>query len=73
MSSRLYSPLQQQENLTFLPCRLFIDKMYPFIEATPDGLIGKDTVVEIKCPLAASKKGLLALSSYGRFSKKMYI
>lgn len=52
--------LQQQENVTILPCGLFIDKIYPFIGATPDGLIGEDTVVEIKCPLTASKKGLSA-------------
>ncbi|XP_045454869.1 uncharacterized protein LOC123664369 [Melitaea cinxia] len=50
--------LQQQEGVIIAPCGLFIDKDYPFIGATPDGLIGHDTIVEVKCPIAAYKKGL---------------
>ncbi|XP_050671428.1 uncharacterized protein LOC126969880 isoform X2 [Leptidea sinapis] len=50
--------LQQQENIIIEPCGLFIDKEYPFIGATPDGLIGEDTIVEVKCPITAHKKGL---------------
>lgn len=42
--------LQRQENVDILPCGLFIDPIHPFIGATPDGLIGDDTIVEIKCP-----------------------
>lgn len=37
---------------------MFIDPIYSFIGATPDGLIGDDMIVEIKCPITASKKGL---------------
>ena len=47
-----------QENVTINPCGLFVDHEYPFIGATPDGLIGQDTIVEIKCPLVAFKNGL---------------
>ncbi|XP_046970606.1 uncharacterized protein LOC124537760 [Vanessa cardui] len=50
--------LQTQENLNILPCGLFIDQTYPFIGATPDGLMGDDMIVEIKCPLVAVKMGL---------------
>lgn len=31
-------------------CGLFLDQQYPGITATPDGLLGNDTIVEIKCP-----------------------
>ncbi|KAH9639153.1 hypothetical protein HF086_018221 [Spodoptera exigua] len=50
--------LEKQENITILPCGLFIDRTYPFIRATPDGLVGDDTLIEIKCPLTAVKKVL---------------
>ncbi|CAH2100194.1 unnamed protein product [Euphydryas editha] len=47
-----------QEKVAIEPCGLFVDEDFPFIGATPDGLIGQDTVVEVKCPLVAFKKGL---------------
>lgn len=31
-------------------CGLFIDEKYPFLGATPDGLIDDNGIVEIKCP-----------------------
>ncbi|KAH9360227.1 hypothetical protein HPB48_001608 [Haemaphysalis longicornis] len=34
-------------------CGLFVDRKRPFLGATPDGLVGDDTLVEIKCPYAA--------------------
>lgn len=39
-------------------CGLFIDKKYPFLGATPDGIIDDHTVVEIKCPMAPYKIGI---------------
>ncbi|CAH0717091.1 unnamed protein product, partial [Brenthis ino] len=51
--------LQRQENVNILPCGLFIDKSHCYIGVTPDGLIGTDTIVEIKCPMTASKQGLV--------------
>lgn len=48
---------------------LFIDHELPFLAATPDGLIGEDGIVEVKCPstgsnmtpdqLIADKKGVV--------------
>ena len=35
-------------------CGLIIDEELPFLAATPDGLIGDDGIVEIKCPSSAS-------------------
>lgn len=47
-----------QENITIEPCGLFVDHEFPFIGATPDGLIGQDIIVEVKCPLVAFKNDL---------------
>lgn len=38
----------------FSECGLFIDTKNHFLGATPDGLIGNDTLVEIKCPISAA-------------------
>lgn len=35
-------------------CGLFIDSKDYFLGATPDSLIGDDTLVELKCPLSAA-------------------
>lgn len=34
-------------------CGLFIHQDYPFLAASPDGLIGDDALVEVKCPYKA--------------------
>lgn len=34
-------------------CGLFIDYEYPYLGASPDGLIDEDGLVEIKCPFSA--------------------
>jgi len=36
-------------------CGIFIDENIPYLAATPDGIIGDDTIVEIKCPYAAGQ------------------
>lgn len=46
------------ENVHILPCEVFIDECHCYIGATPDGLIGTDTIVEIKCLITASKQEL---------------
>lgn len=40
-------------NINIKHCGLFIDSEVPFLGASPDGLIGDDGIVEIKCPFAA--------------------
>ena len=37
------------------PCGLFISEQYPFLAASPDGLIEDDVIVEIKCPSVLAK------------------
>lgn len=41
---------ERQHDLTVKDCGMFILKDAPFLAATPDGLIGKDEIVEVKCP-----------------------
>lgn len=40
-------------NCKVLPAGLFIDFKLPFLAASPDGLIGNDGIIEIKCPYSA--------------------
>ena len=39
-------------------CGLVVHKMYPFIGASPDGLVNSDGVLEIKCPWRARNKSI---------------
>lgn len=43
-------------NLKVEACGLFIDEKKKFLGATPDGLIGFDSIIEIKCPYSARDK-----------------
>lgn len=45
--------LQVELGIEISDCGLFIDAEFPYLAATPDGIIGDDTIVEIKCPYAA--------------------
>ena len=40
------------------PCGLFFDKSKSFLGASPDGIIGEDTIIEIKCPITAFKTSI---------------
>lgn len=46
---------QYEESLGIMveKCGLFISNKYPFLAASPDGLIGQETLVEVKCPYAS--------------------
>lgn len=37
-------------NVQVEPCGLFVDSEIPFLGATPDGVVGHDGIVEVKCP-----------------------
>ncbi|KAG8227302.1 hypothetical protein J437_LFUL004851 [Ladona fulva] len=51
----LQSKESGEEALRVTPAGLFIDEDKPYLAATPDGLIGEDGVVEIKCPYSLEK------------------
>ena len=40
------------------PCGLFVDTRKPFLAASPDGLVGRQAVVEVKCPLNCAETSL---------------
>lgn len=35
------------------PCGLFVDEAHPFLAASPDGLVGDNALLEVKCPYSA--------------------
>ncbi|XP_050064899.1 uncharacterized protein LOC126553828 [Aphis gossypii] len=40
-------------NINIIKCGIFVDSENPYLGATPDGLIGGDGIVEVKCPSSA--------------------
>ena len=38
------------KGLVVLPCGLFIDEKYSYLAASPDGVVGQDALIEVKCP-----------------------
>ncbi|XP_047516704.1 uncharacterized protein LOC125057211 [Pieris napi] len=50
--------LSAQNNIVIEPCGLFVDNKYHFLGASPDGLVGTDAIVEVKCPIAPGKVGM---------------
>ena len=45
--------VEKCENLMHLkvkPCGLFVCDSRPYLGASPDGLIGKDSLIDVKCP-----------------------
>lgn len=45
--------MEETMSLSIRPCGLFVDPKYPYLGATPDGVIGSDGIVEVKCPSSA--------------------
>ncbi|XP_063910990.1 uncharacterized protein LOC135128089 isoform X2 [Zophobas morio] len=46
---------QIANDVTVEPCGLFIDANFGFLAASPDGLIGNNAIIEIKCPYSAAQ------------------
>ena len=44
------------------PVGLVVHKSYPFLAATPDGLINDDLILEVKCPKVAEKRTIASLA-----------
>ncbi|XP_077512016.1 uncharacterized protein LOC144122934 [Amblyomma americanum] len=45
--------IENECNVVVKECGLFVDQESPFLGASPDGLIGEDVLVEVKCPYSA--------------------
>lgn len=58
--------LAEQENILIKECGLFIDKYHPFLGATPDGLIGNDGLVEVKCPSSLAGQDIGSAAMQGK-------
>lgn len=50
--------LEEQEGITVKKCGLFIDEDLSFLGASPDGLVGEDAIVEVKCPYSIFEKNI---------------
>ncbi|CAG9820787.1 unnamed protein product [Phaedon cochleariae] len=56
------SKYEETKNVEVTACGLFVDATFPFLGASPDGLVGDDGIIEVKClpfiegKLAESKK-----------------
>lgn len=50
------------------PCGLFVDLEHGFLAASPDGVVGKDRIVEVKCPLTS--KGDEPMEAARKFADK---
>lgn len=44
---------EEDEKVKTKKCGLFVSKSHPFLGASPDRLLGDDTLVEVKCPWTA--------------------
>ncbi|KAJ8913373.1 hypothetical protein NQ315_008765 [Exocentrus adspersus] len=51
--------VETMQHIEIKKCGLFIDKIHPFLGASPDGLIGDQGLVEIKCPYSARNMTIL--------------
>jgi len=47
------SKIEELSGIHVRACGLFINKEYPYLAASPDGIIDKDDLIEIKAPYAA--------------------
>ena len=41
-------------------CRIFISDSHPFLSASPDGLVGEDSLVEVKCPFSGKDESVVS-------------
>lgn len=64
--------LEEQEKIEICKAGLFIDKVQPFLAATPDGLTGEDSIVEIKCPASAYGKDVHEAMREGKIKYLKY-
>lgn len=53
---------EEKNNVKVQTCGMFVSKDQPYLAATPDGLLGNDDVVEVKCPFTAANKEISKVS-----------
>lgn len=55
---RARAKFMTETGLNVEKCGLIVSKFYPFLAASPDGLVDGDAVLEIKCPFSAKDKDI---------------
>ena len=55
------------------PTGLIVHKDYPFIAATPDGIVSGDLILEVKCPKVAEKRSITSLAKGEDKLKSFYL
>lgn len=50
--------LENLLDISVAKCGLFIDSEYSFLGATPDGIVGSNAIVEVKCPYSIYEKDI---------------
>jgi len=58
---------EKQEHAVVKKCGLFVNPLYCFLGASPDGLIGDEGLIEVKCPFAA-RNNPISIEDIDRFS-----
>ena len=46
---------EELTGLKVIKCGIFVNHHYPFLASSPDGLVGEDSCLEIKCPFSAKE------------------
>nr|XP_018672258.1 uncharacterized protein LOC108950671 [Ciona intestinalis] len=55
---------EKKFNIQVQRCGLFIDIDQPYFGASPDGLIGKDSILEVKCPFSGKEQTIVPGSNF---------
>lgn len=58
--------LEERLKTIILLSDLFVDIVLPFLATSPDGIIGDDSLVEIKCPASAKELSPEEAITYGK-------
>jgi putative phage-type endonuclease len=55
---------EEREGLKVEKCGLYVRTDLPFLGASPDGLVGEDTIVEVKCPYTGRNDVIMANKAF---------
>lgn len=47
---------EAEKKLSVDKCGIFVSKSHPYLASTPDGIVGDDKVLEVKCPYVAKER-----------------
>ena len=57
--SKAIMKFEQQKSVKCLPAGFFIKPDYPFLGASPDGVINDEYLIEVKCPFSGRNENVL--------------